>query len=100
MGMALHRRGWFAPLAALAVLVGAACGSSAEDFARLTTNTTRIELAPCLSVYRDVSGSLTLDQARQAFREGRFQPGRKPWPSFGFTPDAAIIIMALSSPAG
>ena len=97
MGMALHRRGWFAPLAALAVLVGAACGSSAEDFARLTTNTTRIELAPCLSVYRDVSGSLTLDQARQAFREGRFQPGRKPWPSFGFTPDAIWVRFVVRS---
>ena len=79
---------WFARLIALAVLVGAVCGSSAEEVARLTDGMTRFELTPCLSVYRDASRAFTLDQAREAFRNKRFQPGRKPWPSFGFTPDA------------
>ena len=97
MGMALYCMGSFAPLATLAVLVGAACGSSAEDVARLTAGTTRLPLTPYLSVYRDVSGTFTLDQAQQAFHEGRFQPARRPWPSFGFTTDAIWARFAVRS---
>ena len=97
MGMALYCMGSFAPLATLAVLVGAACGSSAEDVARLTAGTARLPLTPGFSVYRDVSGTFTLDQARQAFHEGRFQPARRPWPSFGFTTDAIWARFAVRS---
>jgi len=96
-GLGVDSMSQFQRIITLVVLLTAACGSSAEDVARLTTNTTRILLAPCLSVYRDVSGAFTLDQTRQAFREGRFQPRRKSWPSFGFTPDAIWTRFAVCS---
>ena len=89
--------GWLASLATLATLLAGAGSGWAEDCAQLTASTPRLSLSPFLSTYRDASGALTLDQARQAFREGRFQPGRKPWPSFGFTPDAIWVRFAVRS---
>ena len=78
LGMVFHRMGWLASLATLATLLAGAGSGWAEDCAQLTASTPRLSLSPFLSTYRDASGALTLDQARQAFREGRFQPGRKP----------------------
>ena len=87
----------FQRIITLVVLFTAACGGSAEEVARLTAGMTRFELTPCLSVYRDASRAFTLDQAREAFRNKRFQPGRKPWPSFGFTPEAIWARFAVRS---
>ena len=97
MSMALHRRGWFAPLATLAVLLAGAGSSWAGDCAQLSASTNRLSLSPFLSTWRDASGAWTLDQAREAFRNKRFQPGQKPWPSFGFTPDAVWVRFAVRS---
>lgn len=81
----------------MVVLLAAAFHGSAEDGAGRTAQTTRLALAPCLSTYRDAAGTLTLDQVRDAFRNKRFQPGRKPWPSFGFTTDAIWVRFAVRS---
>jgi signal transduction histidine kinase len=59
-----------------------------EETVTLTSGTTRLQLAPWLSVYRDPSCSMNLEQVRQSLIQGRFERGRKPWPSFGFTSDA------------
>ena len=81
----------------LLVLCGAAGTGRAEDGAHLGAETTCLALAPWLSTYRDASGGMTLDQARQAFGRGQFRPGQKPWPSFGFTSDAIWVRFAVRS---
>ena len=87
----------FTTLTTLVVLLCGGFASQAEDCILLTASTTRLPLTPWLSTYRDVSGAATLEQAQQAFRDGHFQASRKPWPSFGFTPNAVWVRFAVRS---
>ena len=53
----------------------------------LDPGTTRLDLGPSLTVFRDTADVFTLKDARKAYKNGRFQPGKKPRPTFGFTQD-------------
>lgn len=88
---------WFYKVIALVVFLAAAGGSRAEEDVCLSPRTTRLGVTAWLTTYRDPAGGMTLDQARQAFRAGQFQPSRTPWPSFGFTPDAIWVRFAVRS---
>lgn len=88
---------WLNKLSTVVVFFAAACVGLAEDSALLTAGTTWMSLSPCLSTCRDVSRVWTLSQAREAFREGRFEACRKPRPSFGFTRDAIWVRFSMRS---
>ena len=88
---------WLAKIIVWVVLLSGTYSGWGQATMPLTPSTTRLALAPGLSVYRDVSRAFTLDQARQAYREGRFQVNRQPWPAFGFTHDAIWVHFAVHS---
>ncbi|MEI6656668.1 MAG: 7TM-DISM domain-containing protein [Verrucomicrobiota bacterium] len=81
-----------------ALLAGA--GTAAAADLGLTAATSQLQVAPGLTAYRDPGGTMALGQARQAFREGRFQPSQQPWPSFGFTSDAVWVRFAVRDRSG
>lgn len=56
-----------------------------------------IDLAPRLVVFRDPSGTMTLDAVRAAFAAGRFAPNLGPIPAFGYTKDAIWLRVAFHS---
>ena len=83
-------------IAGLLVLSGHSSGAGTQqDDLRLTADVAVRSLSPFLSVYRDSTGTTTLEEARQAFADGKFQANRKVWPSFGFTRDTIWIRFAL-----
>ncbi len=92
------------------MLVGPCDGQTPETFGKPTADegadlglmagTRVLPVAPGLAVYRDPGGAMTLDQARQAFRDGRFQAGQRPWPSFGFISDAVWVRFAVRDRSG
>ena len=90
--------GLLALACACAVLAGA--GRAAADDLGLTAGASRLPVAPGLTVYRDPGAAMALGQARQAFRDGRFQPSQRPWPSFGFTSDAVWVRFAVRDRSG
>jgi signal transduction histidine kinase len=88
-----------ASIATLLVLLAGGWASRAQEGVALTASTTRLALTPWLSVYRDASGALTLNQVQAAARAGRFQPSQQPWPAFGFTTDTVWARWAVRSEA-
>lgn len=80
-------------LAAQISFLGAAAGASVP----LSAETLRLRLSPWIDTYRDAAGAVTLEQARQAYRDGKFQPCHQAWPSFGFTRDTIWLRFALQS---
>jgi hypothetical protein len=66
-------------------------------------NTTEVELTPYLSLFRDTSGRMSLDEVRQMWAKGGFAPvndGGRRWVllkmPFGF---ASMCAMAARTPA-
>lgn len=51
-------------------------------------NTTEVELTPYLSLFRDTSGRMSLDEVRQMWAKGGFAPVNERRPTLGFTEDA------------
>ncbi len=90
--------GLLALVCTCALLAGA--GRAAADDLGLTAGASRLPVAPGLTVYRDPGAAMTLEQARQAFRDGRFQASQRPWPSFGFTTDAVWVRFAVRDVSG
>ncbi|MEI7909344.1 MAG: 7TM-DISM domain-containing protein [Verrucomicrobiota bacterium] len=90
---------WLLALACgCALLAGA--GMAAADDLGLTAGTSVLPVTPGLAVYRDPGAAMTFEQARQAFRAGRFQPSQRPWPSCGFTSDAVWVRFAVRDESG
>ena len=78
----------------------AGAGTAAADDLGLKDGTSRLPVTAGLAVYRDPGAAMTLEQARQAFRDGRFQASQRPWPSFGFTSDAVWVRFAVRDESG
>jgi signal transduction histidine kinase len=91
-------RGLMVLVCSCAVLAGFGT-AAAGDFA-LKAGASRVAVAPGLAVYRDPGGAMTLEQARQAFRDGRFEASQRPWPAFGFTSDAVWVRFAVHDESG
>jgi hypothetical protein len=89
----LIRCGLLALALSCALLAGV--GTAAAADLALTAGTSQLPVAPGLAVFRDPGGAMTLEQARQAFSDGRFQASQRPWPAFGFTPDAVWVRFAV-----
>jgi hypothetical protein len=90
--------GLLALVCTCALLTGT--GRAEADELGLTVGASRLPVAPGLTVFRDPGGTMALGQARQAFRDGRFQASQRPWPSFGFTSDAVWVRFAVRDVSG
>ena len=75
----------------LCVLLWSACVVWGAGPVILDDRTTEVELAPHLSLYRDASGRMTLDEVRQAWAGGGFAPVTGQRPTLGFTVDAVWL---------
>lgn len=80
--------------AVLAIFLLGVCGCSAAVTVRLDEATAVLPLAPFLSLYRDASGAMTVDGAREVSARGLFSPGTQRRPSLGFTKDAVWVRFA------
>lgn len=69
----------------------------AQDELVLKPDLSQASLSPFLSLCRDASTAMTLDGARRAFEEGRFQKNEDAWPSFGYPRDAIWVRFAVRS---
>jgi signal transduction histidine kinase len=71
------------------------CIGSGAGTLTLHENTTKVELAPYLSLFHDPSGRMGLDEVKQVWAKGGFEPVTGLRPTLGFTTDAVWLRFEL-----